>query len=246
MNLISNSIPLLCKSPIIKPLLVKQSVDKPLVAKPLVAKPPLPKPPVAKTPVTTPVVTSQSSKISTDKKTCIILDLDNTLLHTLNNSHIIPDENKNIKKCKLDENLIVYARPYLNFFIETLCKNYDVGIWTFGTYDYACLVLQSLGINILKFKFIYARDYPPCNVVYNTKDLKSIKKLYPEYEQYILVDDNKENCSTNVNECIWVNFFDVQQSRASTDNTLLKLANMFTKPKSPIQQPIINTNQNNI
>ena len=75
-------------------------------------------------------------------KTCIILDVDNTLVHTINKSETSHLKNvQNINMIKMGE-LSICTRPYLYDFLNIICNNpkYDIGLWSFGTIYYIKII----------------------------------------------------------------------------------------------------------
>lgn len=168
------------------------------------------------------------------KKTCIVLDLDNTLIHYIHKTQhqFIAPKNSGLKFFIYDKDSLVFLRPFLYEFLSGLLEIADVGIWTFGTYQYVTKILKHLNIDIKLFKFVYARDYPPNSSIHVTQPFKSlryIKQKYPGYDSYIIIDDNHQNCYNNPSENIWVRHFSVFKNNMSQDTTLQQLYTLFKK-----------------
>jgi hypothetical protein len=167
-----------------------------------------------------------------DKTTCVVLDLDNTIVHCIENiqKNKVSVNNGSLSKIQsYEDNCIIYLRPYLYIFITNLLKRSNVGIWTFGTYSYALKVLSLLNIDKDLFVFVYARDYPPNNVSVAYKDIGLIKKNFPQFSSYFIIDDNINNCIINPCENIWIKHFNVFDANAVNDTDLLDILTVLCK-----------------
>jgi FMN phosphatase YigB (HAD superfamily) len=104
-------------------------------------------------------------------KDFLLLDLDNTILHSV----------------KIDDKYHTFYRPHLDVFIEK-CKNYNVIIFTNATYLYALECIKPL--NSLKPSYIIARN---TEVAY-PKTFEFVKNMLPiGNRRTIAIDDLKEN-----------------------------------------------------
>jgi len=92
------------------------------------------------------------------QKLNVILDLDNTLLVSVNLSTVSPDVLLNNECAYVSfhpfERYLMVARPYLRHFLEELNKIANISIWTAATKEYAKLAVHHFfpkGIRIHKF-----------------------------------------------------------------------------------------------
>lgn len=91
----------------------------------------------------------------------ILVDLDNTLIY----SDL--------------ENGLLYARPHINLFLESLKGYGDLYLCTLGTRSYATKILEDLGISEY-FHLVFARE-----------DLK--RPIYLIQDTFILIDNEEPN-----------------------------------------------------
>ena len=74
----------------------------------------------------------------------ILLDLDHTLIHSLPISCRVA-ESRGEKRIVLSQHgMCTYIRPFMKSFMQSLFKNFRVGVWTAGTTDYANQILPHL------------------------------------------------------------------------------------------------------
>ena len=67
----------------------------------------------------------------------VILDLDNTLINTVDNDPSLPYYSK-----LYDTNALICARPYLFEFLEWLFDNCNVSVFTAADKDYALFIIE--------------------------------------------------------------------------------------------------------
>ena len=74
----------------------------------------------------------------------VVLDLDNTLIHSPNTTECVdPDNIGNFKPVRT-LTYITYLRPYLTEFLTYVMKNLRLSIWTAGDAEYARAVLANI------------------------------------------------------------------------------------------------------
>lgn len=160
-------------------------------------------------------------------KPLLILDLDETLIHTEN----VPDEyaaqyDYDFKFDGRGESpFYTKKRPYLEQFLDSAFENFDVAIWTAAGQDYAKEIVRNIGIPESSLNFFYTKDR--CTVKYSldysnyygVKNLNKLKKGGYDLDRILIVDDIRETAINNYGNLILIKPF--------TDNTddteLLKL-----------------------
>lgn len=100
----------------------------------------------------------------------IILDLDETLVHT--SESVIP----NLSYFKYDD-LFVHKRPHLDFFIKKLMNDdyYDFAVWSAGKYGYVHHIVNKIFPRTADIAFVMTRD--DCNEK-RDKPLYKARNLY--------------------------------------------------------------------
>jgi RNA polymerase II subunit A small phosphatase-like protein len=163
------------------------------------------------------------------KKT-LILDLDETLIHT----ESVPDDYADmydydfIMPSKRGSQYYTKKRPYLDQFLTYAFENFDVAVWTAAGEDYAKLVLSNIGVNLSDLKFLYTKDNCTLKIdyygqhsgsYYGVKNLNKLKKKGYDLDQVLIVDDIAATASNNYGNLVlikpFVNDYD--------DTELLKL-----------------------
>lgn len=123
-------------------------------------------------------------------KKCLVLDIDETLLHSTYERLKVPED------AKLGERN-VYFRPHWKPFLEFCFAHFEVGVWTASNGDYADFVFQKMGYRD-QLKFLYHREHCMEREVSTgfitdiryIKDLQSITD-YP-LENIIMLDDTPQ------------------------------------------------------
>lgn len=126
----------------------------------------------------------KTKKKKRNQKINIIIDLDNTLLHSFEDNFQLEllsynnYENKYNFKIK-EKKFIIYTRPFTKKFLKYCFKNCNVGFWTAGNIQYCKLVINYLLDKSQKQKsiFILARkkNNKEYTVFLDIKTQKSIK-----------------------------------------------------------------------
>lgn len=173
-------------------------------------------------------------------KGLLILDLDETLIHTEKFPKDYLEEGQYSFKMQFDDDKLEFftkKRPFLDEFIEFAFENFDVGIWTASTEDYATEVLENIGIDKNKLKCFYTNencvmkfDYKS-DSYYGVKNLQKLKKRawskpytnkvgqMRELDRIIIVDDIADTAVYNRSNLILIKPFYYN----TNDSELLKL-----------------------
>ena len=132
-----------------------------------------------------------------NRKKIIILDLDKTLIHSINtNMKKYGRIRKNIGDFYiLNGSYLVFKRPYVDKFIRYCFQNFNkVIVWSSGTREYVNEIVKKLFKPKYKPVMVLTRDN--CSVGYY-KDVKIIKKKFKFDKIYFLED--KPNVVKNLN-----------------------------------------------
>ena len=139
-------------------------------------------------------------RIDSRKKPLLVLDLDETLIHSttyLFNSECIHLE---------EFGYYVYKRPFLDYFLREVSKQYDIGIWSAGTDDYVETIVDM----ILPFDvdpiFVFGRSM--CQLKYvdgyrvYVKPLRILQDFGYSLDKMLVVDDTPQKCVENFRNAI--------------------------------------------
>lgn len=177
-------------------------------------------------------------------KICLVLDIDETLLHYQPKEYL-PDVFEYEYGILENGDRLVY-RPGLKEFIDYVNSNNGriiLGIWTYGTRDYANIIVEKIQNKYNNgekmFQFVYSRE--DMNPGMLDKELDFIVKNHPELEitkqNTFLVDNRPANIHhrKNINNGIIVESFE----GINKDNMFLKIKNicesLLTNGKIPNQ-----------
>lgn len=175
-----------------------------------------------------------SSKIN------IILDLDNTLINSLDKSTITEKYMEQMKQ-KLakytrhtSDYYHVYERPHLQTFLDFLFRNFNVSVWTAASRAYAAHVVESC---ILQNKPDRHLDYIFWSEHSQISDElsgtpKNLSLLYQEFglekdgygkHNTCIIDDLDDVYNFQPKNCIHVKPFNVLDEDSNKDEELLKI-----------------------
>jgi RNA polymerase II subunit A small phosphatase-like protein len=160
-------------------------------------------------------------------KPLIILDIDETLIHTEN----VPLEYEkhydyDFKFKGLGKSFYyTKKRPFLDQFLKYVFENFDVSIWTAAGDEYALEILKGINIDKSKLKFFYTQEN--CTIklsydysdYYGVKNLNKLKKKGYDLNRVLIVDDKSETAVNNYSNLIQVKPF----TDDLDDSELLKL-----------------------
>lgn len=181
----------------------------------------------------------------------IILDLDNTIINSIayDRMKYVP---KNIELEGVDiGDFITFKRPNLDIFLDFLFSNFNVGVYTLGSRDYAEDIVWNFIQNKpgRKVDFILSREdeyknatspkYTGLGLTKNLRFLWEDLKIYDYYPcNTFIIDDNPFVKATNPYNTIHVNKFEVLRDNnsynnlSSMDNVLLEVIKELMKIKS--------------
>jgi RNA polymerase II subunit A small phosphatase-like protein len=160
-------------------------------------------------------------------KPLLILDLDETLIHTENVPDSFADQYDYDFKFKGNGISLYYTkkRPYLQQFLDYAYANFDIAVWTAAGEDYAKEILKNIGILEKSLLFFYTkdnctikRDYETSDY-YGIKNLNKLKKKGFDLDRVLIVDDRRETAINNYGNLILIKPF----TDNNDDTELLKL-----------------------
>jgi RNA polymerase II subunit A small phosphatase-like protein len=161
-------------------------------------------------------------------KPLLILDIDETLIHT-DSAPIEYEKHLDFDfKFKGNSSKSLYytkKRPYLDEFLKFAFENFNVAIWTAAGAEYAEEILKGIGLDKSKLKFFYTQEN--CTIklsydysdYYGVKNLNKLKKKGYDLNRVLIVDDKSETAVNNYSNLIQVKPF----TDDLDDSELLKL-----------------------
>ncbi|XP_018449441.1 uncharacterized protein LOC108820908 [Raphanus sativus] len=157
-----------------------------------------------------------------DKKRTIVLDLDETLVHSSMDppvrAHV--DFMVRLKIQGVVIPMFVVKRPGVTEFLDRIGKNYRVAVFTAGLPEYASQVLDKLDKNRVISQRLYRDSCTDINGRY-AKDLSLVAKT--DFGSVLLVDDNPFSYSLQQDNGVHIKpFVDDME-----DQELMKLAEFF-------------------
>ena len=146
------------------------------------------------------IINIDDKKNINQNKKMLILDLDETLVHSclkpiqIKGHSIQPDIALQVKFHQNYHNVYVLKRPYVDEFLEEMDKYYNIIIFTASVQEYADPLLDKLD----KKKVIKVRYYRnSCTLDKNGKFVKDLGTLYKDLSNVILLDNNPISYSYN-------------------------------------------------
>ena len=176
-------------------------------------------------------------------KKLLILDMDETLLHTecFRDIDYLEEGSYDFKfplgggGWSNDEHwYFTIKRPFLDEFMNYACDNFKVAIWTAGGTDYASEAISRSGIDKNKLEFFWTRER--CTMKYDfetgfrygVKNLEKVhKSLGWDLNNVLIVDDVQKTAINNYGNLIHIKEFCNDRS----DIELKKLMNYLDKIK---------------
>jgi len=181
----------------------------------------------------------------------IILDLDNTIINSIayNRMSYVPN-NIDLESVDIGD-FITFKRPNLDIFLDFLFKNFNVGVYTLGSRDYAEDIVWNFIQNKpgRKVDFILSREdeiinstfpkYRGMGLVKNLKFLWDDLRIYDYYPcNTFIIDDNYFVKATNPYNTLHINKFEVLRDdntfndNCTMDNLLLEVIKELMKIKT--------------
>lgn len=177
------------------------------------------------------------------KDRLLILDMDETLLHTetSRDKEYLPEGSYDFKFPLSSDGwaddttwFFTIKRPFLDEFMKYAFDNFKVAIWTAGSSDYATEAIKGCGIDTNKLEFFWTRER--CTMKYDYESgqnygVKNLDKVHKslgwDLDKVLIVDDVSKTAMNNYGNLIYIKEFFNQRR----DTELLKLTNYLEKIK---------------
>ncbi|XP_019058886.1 PREDICTED: probable C-terminal domain small phosphatase [Tarenaya hassleriana] len=160
---------------------------------------------------------------STNKKRTIVLDLDETLVHsTMQPPRVKTDFMVRVKIEGTVIPMFVVKRPGVDEFLERISENYKVVVFTAGITDYASQVLDKLDKKHIISQRLYRDSCKEMNGKY-VKDLSLVEGK--ELGNVLIVDDNPSSFMLHPENGVPIKPFVDDMN----DRELMKLADFFDR-----------------
>ncbi len=145
------------------------------------------------------------------RKKLLILDLDETLIYST-------EESLEREADFTAEQYFVYKRPFLGEFLAFCFENFDVGVWTTSTADYASLVVDRVTNPDQTLQFLWSRER--CTWAFDeathervlVKRLEKLGRRGYRPDSIIVVDDTPSAWRTSYGNLIRVARFEGDRS----------------------------------
>lgn len=161
-------------------------------------------------------------------KPLLVLDLDETLIHTTNDPGAVrrrhgvePDFNLSFLKERI--HLSSFKRPYLDDFLRSVQESWQLAVWTAASADYAEMACKEVfapvgGLDALAFLWSYKRctpyrytrdeSYSGGGEIFNIKRVKKIKNAGYDINRTLIVEDVPMNVMRSYGNLVTVDPFD--------------------------------------
>lgn len=173
-------------------------------------------------------------------KKLILLDLDNTLI-CAEDLASVRDESKIVKArekfrtVRMEDYYDIFERPHLQEFLDYLFENFNVGVWTASSKDYAIFVVKNFitqpdnKVRLDRKIELFLCSHH-CNVSKKhfkgiTKDLKLISDKWDllPLKDIILIDDLENLAEHQPNNVVSIKPFFYDKEEAYEDKELFKI-----------------------
>lgn len=136
----------------------------------------------------------------TSKDINVLLDLDNTLIYSIDIDKV-PKKPwvKNFKHYVMEGEFIIFERPGLQPFLSWLFKNFNVSVWSAASPAYVDFIVDNIIENKKNRKIKYVLNSNNCKIsqkFYGTKNIKKLNLLWDVYKlenfgpySTIIIDD---------------------------------------------------------
>ena len=183
--------------------------------------------------ISSPLLNQQENNMINSNKKTLILDLDETLVH----SSFFPFQRKsdiilNIKLERKNHIIHVLKRPNLDYFLKKISELFNVIIFTASIKEYAEPLIDKLDPE-KKFRRLFRQNCLNKNGLY----IKDLKQIGNNYKDMIIIDNNPISFSLNRDNGLPI----ITWYENSDDNELIKLIPLLEYlAKVDDVRPIIN------
>jgi TFIIF-interacting CTD phosphatase-like protein len=176
-------------------------------------------------------------KQTSEKPFNLILDLDETIIHSLS-----PEEEETLNKNQLreyknikdkfkhsmgDDDYMVIERPNLQEFLDFIFKHFNISVWTAASKEYALFIIdeiiiankpeRSLDLILFSTHCGYAKKKYG-----GMKNLKMVEEVCGyDLTKTIILDDHPDVHLTQIDNCIRMKPFELSLEKREVDNFLM-------------------------
>lgn len=143
----------------------------------------------------------------TEQQTLLILDLDETLIHATSCPlQTVPDFTAGP--------YLVYKRPGLDIFIETVAQNFQLAVWSSAGADHVSEIVSEIIPETCPLQFQWSRQrctaryHPGFQAHYWVKDLKKVGRAGYDLDRVLIVDDDPIKLERNYGNAVYVSPFE--------------------------------------
>lgn len=139
-------------------------------------------------------------------KTLLVLDLDGTLVHSEFQRRTYQQHDFSL----FNEEIFVYKRPYLDYFVSTILEWFDVAVWTASGCEYAAEIVRHVFPDPSKISFLFSSERctnkycPATGERIVIKDMKKVKRRGYDLKQVLIVDDTPSTWQRNYGNAIHI------------------------------------------
>lgn len=172
----------------------------------------------------------------------LILDLDNTILSSVELKKIKKIPHNNLEYIDMDTDFRVFLRPHIKEFLNYIFKHFKISVWTAASKDYALFIINNIILKDrnedgtkrkLDFIFFDYHGKVSENKYEHPKKLEILWKFYnfPGYNKHntVIIDDNKYVHTRQKNNIIKAIYFDAEKPHADDDTFMLDVLPILDK-----------------
>jgi TFIIF-interacting CTD phosphatase-like protein len=147
------------------------------------------------------------SVTNSSTKPLLILDLDETLIHSSEAALATPPALQ-------FGPYFVYLRPCLSEFLASVAQQYRLAIWSSSSVDYVTGLVPRIFPPAIAPEFVWSRTRcvprfdPEWQTQYWVKDLRKVKRLGYDLSRTLIVDDTPQKVERNYGNAIYVRSFE--------------------------------------
>jgi RNA polymerase II subunit A small phosphatase-like protein len=136
----------------------------------------------------------------------LVLDLDGTLVHSEFQRRTYQQHDFSL----FNEEIFVYKRPYLDYFVSTILEWFDVAVWTASGCEYAAEIVRHVFPDPSKISFLFSSERctnkfcPATGERIVIKDMKKVKRKGFDLSRVLIVDDTPSTWQRNYGNAVHI------------------------------------------
>jgi TFIIF-interacting CTD phosphatase-like protein len=176
--------------------------------------------------------------VRTRKPINVVLDLDNTLIYSIDYNKVDKNKPQPYKCYPMDQDYLVCERPGLQRFLTWLFKNFNVMVWSAASSDYVDFIVKEIVIGKKKnrnVEHVFSSEKCDESQQKYNDDTKNLNLLWDTYDfegygpfNTLIVDDMKHVIKSQPNNSIRIKKFVANQSGLE-DTDLVRVQNDLTE-----------------